>query len=431
MNLTSLSLTNFRNYVRLELALSSGLTLIQGTNAQGKTSLLEAAYYLATSKSPHAGVERELVNWLAREDANRFLRVQGHVRHNGPSGASEQLEVILAPTNGSTASYGKRVRINGVVQRAIDLVGHLRVVLFLPEDIELVNGAPTGRRRYLDIALCQIEPDYCRALSTYNQVIQQRNALLRQLRERGGSAQQLTFWDDQVIKLGAHLMQRRQWFISALEMAARERQRALTDGHERLYLEYLPSVDPARDPAQVANQLLLAYDVIAEGHTPYAAHSEREIAQAFQAQLQAVRSREIAAAMTLLGPHRDDMRFLVQGRDLRTYGSRGQQRTATLALKLAEVAVMTQTTAETPVLLLDDVMSELDEFRRATLLQALDGVTQVLLTTTDWDDFTPDFRQRAHNLHITEGRVAEASGDPGGADREISQERHNNDEKAG
>ena len=323
MNLTSLSLTNFRNYVRLELALSSGLTLIQGTNAQGKTSLLEAAYYLATSKSPHAGVERELVNWLAREDANRFLRVQGHVRHNGPSGASEQLEVILAPTNGSTASYGKRVRINGVVQRAIDLVGHLRVVLFLPEDIELVNGAPTGRRRYLDIALCQIEPDYCRALSTYNQVIQQRNALLRQLRERGGSAQQLTFWDDQVVKLGAHLMQRRQWFISALEMAARERQRALTDGHERLYLEYLPSVDPARDPAQVANQLLLAYDVIAEGHTPYAAHSEREIAQAFQAQLQAVRSREIAAAMTLLGPHRDDMRFLVQGRDLRTYGSRG------------------------------------------------------------------------------------------------------------
>ena len=431
MNLTSLSLTNFRNYVRLELALSSGLTLIQGTNAQGKTSLLEAAYYLATSKSPHAGVERELVNWLAREDANRFLRVQGHVRHNGPSGASEQLEVILAPTNGSTASYGKRVRINGVVQRAIDLVGHLRVVLFLPEDIELVNGAPTGRRRYLDIALCQIEPDYCRTLSTYNQVIQQRNALLRQLRERGGSAQQLTFWDDQVVKLGAHLMQRRQWFISALEMAARERQRALTDGHERLYLEYLPSVDPARDPAQVANQLLLAYDVIAEGHTPYAAHSEREIAQAFQAQLQAVRSREIAAAMTLLGPHRDDMRFLVQGRDLRTYGSRGQQRTATLALKLAEVAVMTQTTAETPVLLLDDVMSELDEFRRATLLQALDGVTQVLLTTTDWDDFTPDFRQRAHNLHITEGRVAEAPGDPGGADREISQERHNNDEKAG
>ena len=169
----------------------------------------------------------------------------------------------------------------------------------MPEDIELVNGAPTGRRRYLDIALCQIEPDYCRTLSTYNQVIQQRNALLRQLRERGGSAQQLTFWDDQVVKLGAHLMQRRQWFISALEMAARERQRALTDGHERLYLEYLPSVDPARDPAQVANQLLLAYDVIAEGHTPYAAHSEREIAQAFQAQLQAVRSREIAAAMTL------------------------------------------------------------------------------------------------------------------------------------
>ncbi len=411
MNLTSLSLTNFRNYVRLELVLSDGLTLIQGANAQGKTSLLEAVYYLATSKSPHAGVERELVNWLAREDANRFLRVQGRVRHTAPGAAAEQIDVILAPSNGSTANYGKRVRINGVVQRAIDLVGHLRVVLFLPEDIELVNGAPSVRRRYLDIALCQIEPDYCRSLSTYNQVIQQRNALLRQLRERGGNAQQLSFWDDQVVKLGAHLMQRRQWFISGLEMAARERQRALTDGRERLYLEYLPSVDPAQDPAQVANQLALAYDVITEGHTPYAAHSTREIAEAFRAQLEAVRGREIAAAMTLLGPHRDDMRFLVQGRDLRTYGSRGQQRTATLALKLAEVEVMTQTTREPPVLLLDDVMSELDEFRRATLLQALDGVTQALITTTDWDDFTPDFRQRAHRLHVTEGRVAATEGD--------------------
>ena len=431
MNLTSLSLTNFRNYVRLELVLSPGLILIQGANAQGKTSLLEAIYYLATSKSPHAGVERELVNWLAREDANRFLRVQGHVRHTTPGGTAEQIDVILAPTNGSTTSYGKRVRINGVVQRAIDLVGHLRVVLFLPEDIELVSGAPSVRRRYLDIALCQIEPDYCRSLSTYNQVIQQRNALLRQLRERGGNAQQLTFWDDQVVKLGAHLMQRRQWFISALEMAARERQRALTDGRERLYLEYLPSVDPTQDPAQVASQLTFAYDVIAEGRSPYAARTAREIAEAFQAQLEAVRSREIAAAMTLLGPHRDDMRFLVQGRDLRTYGSRGQQRTATLALKLAEVEVMTQATTEPPVLLLDDVMSELDESRRATLLQALDGVTQALLTTTDWNDFSSDFRRRATRLHVTEGRVAEASRDPAGVDRGISQERRGDGESAG
>ncbi len=410
MHLTSLSLTNFRNFVRLELPLQRGLTLIHGANAQGKTSLLEAVYYLATSKSPHAGVERELVNWLAREDTTRFLRVQGQIVRDTTTAYPEQLEVILAPANGSTASYGKRVRINGVVQRALDLVGHLRVVLFLPEDIELVNGAPALRRRYLDIALCQMEPDYCRTLSTYNQALQQRNALLRHLRERGGSSQQMAFWDERIIQLGAHLIQRRQWFISALEIAARERQRALTDGRERLYLEYLPSVDPAQDPAQVARQLTLTYDVVAEGKAPYAAHSAQEIAAAFQAQLHAVRSREIAAAMTLLGPHRDDMRFLVHGRDLRAYGSRGQQRTATLALKLAEVQVMTQATREPPVLLLDDVMSELDQLRRAAVLQTLDGVTQALLTTTDWDDFTPQFRQQAARLHIVEGRVETAQG---------------------
>lgn len=410
MYLTNLSLTNFRNYVRLELDFPGRLTLVQGANAQGKTSLLEAIYYLATSKSPHADSERELVNFLAREDSTRFVRIQGKVHHPPPAGGSEQLEVLLAPTNGDTTSYTKRVRLNGVAHRVLDLVGHLRVVLFLPEDIELVTGAPSVRRRYLDIALCQIDSVYLRTLSTWNQVLAQRNALLRRLREQGGSPQQLEFWDEKLTTLGSYLTIRRQWFVGALEAAAGPRQRALTEDRERVYLEYVPSVDAARDPIQTANQLALQYEVLSEPSPNARAVSQEEMLRAYRAQLAAARPREIMAGMTLLGPHRDELRFRVQGRDLRTYGSRGQQRTATLALKLAEFEVMRDASGEPPVLLLDDVMSELDAQRRAMLLQALEGVAQAIITTTDWDDFTPEFRSHARCLTVADGRIQELSG---------------------
>jgi DNA replication and repair protein RecF len=405
--LTNLSLTNFRNYVRLELDFPGRLTLVQGANAQGKTSLLEAIYYLATSKSPHADSDRELVNFLAREDSTRFVRVLGKVQHGPPANTPEQLEVLLAPANGDTTGYTKRVRLNGVVHRVLDLVGHVRVVLFLPEDIELVTGAPSVRRRYLDIALCQIDPVYLRTLSTWNQVLAQRNALLRRLREQGGSPQQLEFWDEKLITLGSYLTVKRQWFVAALDAAAGPRQRALTEDRERVVLEYVPSVDVARDPIQTASQLALRYEVVAEPAPDAPAITQDHLLAAYRAQLAALRSREIMAAMTLLGPHRDELRFRVQGRDLRTYGSRGQQRTATLALKLAEFEVMREASGEPPVLLLDDVMSELDAQRRAKLLQALEGVAQAIITTTDWDDFTPEFRAHARCLTVAEGRVTE------------------------
>ncbi len=410
MYLSSLSLTNFRNYVRLELDFPGRLTLVQGGNAQGKTSLLEAVYYLATSKSPHADTDRELVNFLAREDSTRFVRILGRVQHAPSPGASEQLEILLAPANGDTTSYSKRVRVNGVVHRVMDLVGHLRVVLFLPQDIELVTGAPSVRRRYLDIALCQIDPVYLRTLSTWNQVLAQRNALLRRLREQGGNAQQLDFWDEKLVALGSYLIVKRQWLVNALEGAAGPRQRALTGDRERVYLEYLPSVDPTRDPVQVANQLTLQYEVVAGPAAEARALTQDDVLHAYRAQLAAARRREIMAAMTLLGPHRDELRFRIQGRDLRTYGSRGQQRTATLALKLAEFEVMRDASGEPPVLLLDDVMSELDAQRRAMLLHALEGVAQAIITTTDWDDFTPDFRAHARCLTVAEGRIVEMPG---------------------
>jgi DNA replication and repair protein RecF len=275
-------------------------------------------------------------------------------------------------------------------------------VLFLPQDIELIAGAPSVRRRYMDIALCQMQHDYCRALGSYNKVLDQRNALLKALREQGGPREQLAFWDEQLVALGSLLVARRAAFLAELETEANQRQQALTDGRERLHVRYVPSLEPTGNDDDLAGGGAAA---LREPTPLYLAGDQPAIAAAFAAALARTRQREIAAGMSLLGPHRDDVQFTAQGRDLRTYGSRGQQRTAALSVKLAEVSIMRRALGAPPLLLLDDVMSELDDSRRALLLEALDGVQQALVTTTDWADFTPEFRGRARCLHVVEGRI--------------------------
>ena len=400
MRLHHLSLTNFRNYARLEIDFPGRLTLLQGGNAQGKSSLLEAIHYLATGRAPQAEIERELVNWLALDDPIPYARVTAEITHDRQA---KRIEITLLPTNGpgQTSSFRKQVRINGVARRALDLVGALRVVLFMPQDLELVDGAPTRRRRYLDVALCQMNAAYCRSLAAYNHVLTQRNALLRTLRERGGDAQQLQFWDEQLTEKGALLIVERHTFVANLDTEARARHRDLTEGREQLQLQYLPSFDPSRQGKTQA-QLPLAVDPDAAPLATPAVHDS------FVNFLAANRRRDIAAGTTVAGPHRDDLRFVVGGHDLRTYGSRGQQRTAALALKLAEVEVMMCATGEPPLLLLDDVMSELDASRRQMLVHALDGVAQAIVTTTDWDDFTPALRAQARLLQVTAGQIEEA-----------------------
>lgn len=386
MYLSHLSLTNFRNFSRLELDLSAGITLLQGLNAQGKTSFLEAVAYLSTSRSLLAGAERELVHWLAWEEPLPFARLVG------------ELVVAGAPL------LRKEVRVNGVSRRAIDLVGQMPTVLFLPQDIELISGSPSVRRRYLDIALCQMQHDYCRSLSAYNKVLDQRNALLKNLRDQGGPREQLAFWDEQLVAQGSLLVARRAAFLAELETEANQRQQALTDGRERLHVRYLPSLEPN------GNDLASGDAALLREPTPlYLAGDHASIVAAFQTALARTRQREIAAGMSLLGPHRDDVQFTAQGRDLRTYGSRGQQRTAALSVKLAEVAIMQRALGAPPLLLLDDVMSELDGSRRGLLLEALSGVQQALVTTTDWTDFSAEFRSRARCLQVMEGRIVESS----------------------
>ncbi len=406
MRLNHLSLTNFRNYARLELSLPDHLTIIQGANGQGKTNLLEAIHLLATGRSPRATAERELISWLALEGPLPYARLAGDI---GEGHTAEKLELVLELTANGAANgptVRKQVRINGAPRRGMDLVGHLRVVLFLPEDISLVAGAPAERRRYLDIALCQISTAYCRALSEYNRALAQRNALLRRLREEGGDPGQLNFWDAQLTEHGSTLLHRRSLAVHALDRIAAERHRALTAGAERLHLGYLPSPDPAAQTAVSARQVEAARrSRLAEARPAYQVVSREEIQEGFAKQLRAMRAREIAAGTSLVGPHRDDMAFTVDGYDLRAFGSRGQQRTAALALKLAELDLMREETGDSPLLLLDDVMSELDAARRRTVLDALAVVEQAIVTTTDWGDFAEDVLRQARTLRVERGNL--------------------------
>jgi DNA replication and repair protein RecF len=407
MHLSHLSLTHFRNYQRLELDLTGRLTLLQGQNAQGKTNLLEAIFYLATSKPVHAQTEREIVDWLAQAEPIPYCRVAGHVQTDA---RPLDLEILLTP-RGDGLNFAKQIKINGAARRGLDLVGLMRAVLFLPEDIRLVDGAPGERRRYLDIALCQIDRSYCRSLSAFQQVVTQRNSLLRNLREQGvnpGSSAveaQLAFWDERLVQHGALVVVRRQAFVVELEQTAQARHAELSGGSEALALQYLPSFNPGGMAEH-------EYEQLREGLSSEAIREPllvEQVAAAYQRKLASRRAREILSATTMYGPHRDDLRFLVNGRDLRLYGSRGQQRSAALALKLAEVRAMTEATGAAPLLLLDDVMSELDAQRRSLLLQVLGDADQAILTTTDWEDFSPEFRAGAQLLTVAGGMVQPAA----------------------
>ena len=414
MRIEHLSLTNFRNYARLELDFSGHTTLLQGDNAQGKTNLLEAIYYLATTRSPYAGTEHELVNWLAEDQDLPHARLVAQVRKGD---SSLRIEITLVRTQSSQAnspSYRKHIKVNGVNKRALDLVGRVNVVLFLPEDIDLVAGSPSGRRRYLDATLCQIDPRYCRTLQKYNRVLTQRNHLLRTLREREGDRDQLLFWDRSLVENGAYLVARRQDVISELDRLVQAIHLELTGQKERLRLRYEPSFDPSRPPPS-DYQLSLELQLPSESGIHQPETSLSQVAEAFRAQLHEIRRREILQGMTLIGPQRDDLRFLVGGIDLNIYGSRGQQRTAALALKLAEVELIGQEVGEQPILLLDDVMSELDDARRGYLMRMMDGAQQAILTTTDLKAYSTEFLAEVTLLRVKEGRIEEM------ADAEIGQ----------
>lgn len=438
---SQLQLTNFRNYRRLGLELEPGEAVFCGQNGQGKSNLLEAVYVLATTRSPRTSAERELVSWrveppdglptsvaLPPPEGPPFARLEARVRRqhtgethleillagqgDGAPGTAESRELYDAgePAEtrsgavGTAAAVGevagrlaRSIKVDGLATRAADLLGRLTVVYFSPDDVALAGGAPTGRRRYLDLANSQVAPLYLRALQQYNRILLQRNQVLRLVRARRQSPAALAPWTEQMVRTGAFILRHRLEMLAGINVRVGVLFRNL-----------------AGVPADRSFQVVYRPTAWEPGAAPDPADA-RALAAAYRAHQEALAPREVEQAVSLVGPHRDDFSFVLDGVDLNVYGSRGQQRLAVLALKLAEAEWMRAETGERPVLLLDDVLSELDPQRRGYVLeqvmpagQAADAPRQLWITTTETDSFPPDLLRRSQRFAIDAGTVRRA-----------------------
>ncbi|MEJ2486610.1 MAG: DNA replication/repair protein RecF [Anaerolineales bacterium] len=380
MQLTRLSLTNFRNIARMDISVPDGTVLILGKNAQGKTSILEAIYFLATLSTFHASSDKQLINLIAAKDKLSVARIVGDFKKHGHSHRIE-VRIIQERTRNGSSRTRKEILFDGVKKRGREVIGQFNAVLFLPQMMQVIEGSPEERRRYLDLAISQVVPHMATSLSEYSKVVGQRNALLKQLDEQGGDPDQLTFWDERLAKRGAQIIYERIQALHELDLIAGRIHHEITGGSEVLRLDYQPAYDPLPAPD---HQPALIYTPPDRTHL-----SVEKIEAGFLAAVKTLRRSEIARGVTTIGPHRDEMRFLSNGIDLGTYGSRGQVRTALMTMKLSEMEWMKQKTGHWPVLLLDEILAELDEDRRADLLSRVSQSKQSLLTTTDIQLFDP------------------------------------------
>ena len=400
MYLKHLSLTNFRNFARLDLDMPRRVVVLVGSNAQGKTSLLDAVYFMAALTSFQTHADRQLVNFIAAREARKQV-VVGRLVADFQKGKSDhrlEARLIMEPTGVNGVRLRKEVLLDGVKRSLSDVIGQFNAVVFVPQMSQIIEGGPEERRRYLNLTLAQTIPAYVRAISEYNQALSQRNALLKALNERPGNSEQLGVWDEALARLGAQIILWRIQALQEIERLAARVHHELTRGKEVLRLSYEPAFDPLPQPE---GQLGLKMDTPVDR----SGLELEEIRAGFVEKLARLRKEEIARGMTTIGPHRDELRFLANSIDLGNYGSRGQIRTALLALKLAEVNWMKQRTGEWPVILLDEVMAELDLERRADLLAYLGKSEQVLFTTTDLNLFTADFAKSAEIWDVYEGTV--------------------------
>ncbi|HYM97297.1 MAG TPA: DNA replication/repair protein RecF [Candidatus Sulfotelmatobacter sp.] len=357
MRLRRLQLKNHRNYASLDLEPGPGVNVFIGANGQGKTNLLEAVAMLALSSSPRARREVELVGPVAPAS-----RIEALV----DSGALKLELAISLNVEGERAR--RTIEVDGVRRRAFDLPGHFRVTLFWPDDLGLVKGGPELRRRFLNQMLVQVEPGYSRALAGLRRVLEQRNSLLKRMAAGEGGEDVLEAWDAELVRIGNDI--------------ATARARAV--------LELAP--EAARCHAEIASGERL--EIHYEG-------PPENLAEAVHNSL----AEDLRRGSTTIGPHRDDLRVLLDGQDARSFGSQGQQRTAVVSLKLAEASLVARRTGERPVLLLDDVLSELDGERRAALPKEVAGEGQVIITSVEAGPFPPELISRATVWTVTEGRI--------------------------
>lgn len=342
MWLKELQIHQFRNYKDVKLQFQPGLTVFLGQNAQGKTNLLEAIYFLALTRSHRTRLDKELTQF----DTDNF-RLQGVL-----SKLTGTLPLEIAWT-----SKGRMTKVNHLKQaRLSNYIGHMNVVLFAPEDLQLVKGSPSLRRKFMDMDLGQIKPTYLAELSQYQHILKQRNSYLKSSQKIDSTY--LDVLDQQLAQSGARVIHHRLQFLADLETVARTQQEHLSEDQELLGIHYESSIDLQNDLQILVQELTKA--------------------------LLEKRQTDIFKRSTSVGPHRDDVRFSLNGIDAK-YGSQGQQRSLILSLKLAEIQLIKDVTRESPILLLDDVMSELDNQRQTRLLEAISGDIQTFLTTTSLD----------------------------------------------
>ena len=361
MNIRSIELKNFRNYENLEISFDEGTNILFGDNAQGKTNILEAAYMSGTTKSHKGSRDKEMI---------RFGEEEAHLKTVVARGGREyQIDMHLKKNR------AKGIAIDKIpIKKASELFGILNIVFFSPEDLNIIKNGPAERRRFLDSELCQLDRIYLADLTNYNKILAQRNKLLKDMIYRPGLSDTLPVWDMQLIETGKKIIRRRKQFVDELREIVSDIHYRISGGKEELFLKYEPNID----------------DIFFEDELNRAKEKDKKLCQ------------------TSVGPHRDDLLFSIGDIDIRKYGSQGQQRTSALSLKLSEIELVRKSISDTPVLLLDDVLSELDSSRQNYLLNNISD-TQTIITCTGLDEFVKNRFTVNRVFEVIAGHVYERS----------------------
>ena len=357
MIIRSLEIADYRNYDSLHIDFDSGTNILYGDNAQGKTNILEAIYMSATTKSHKGSKDKDVVN---------FNKEEAHIRtYLEKEGIETRVDMHLRKNK------SKGIAIDGQkIKKAAQLLGLLNVVFFSPEDLSIIKNGPAERRRFVDMELCQLDQFYLYNLNNYNKIVNQRNKLLKDMYFNPSLRDTLNIWDSQLVSFGSKIIERRKLFVEQLNEIILEIHRKLSGGRENLMIQYEPDV----------------------------------IIEEYDKKLAVNQERDIKLKQTTTGPHRDDFSFLVGDIDIRKFGSQGQQRTAALSLKLSEIELVKKMTKDNPVLLLDDVLSELDSNRQNYLLSTI-GDIQTIITCTGLDEFVNNRFEIDKVFHIESGKI--------------------------
>lgn len=358
MIIKSLELSNFRNYDFLNIEFDKGTNILFGDNAQGKTNILEAIYLCGTTKSHKGSKDRDIVNFHAEE-----AHIRAYLEKN-----EEEIRIDMHLRKNKS----KGIAIDGTrIKKAAELLGIMNVVFFSPEDLSIIKNGPAERRHFVDMELCQLDSFYLYNLNHYNKIVNQRNKLLKDLYLNPSLRETLNIWDSQLASFGSKIIERRIAFVDQLNEIIYEIHKKLSGGKEELRIVYEPDV------------------------------TEENLEE----MLRRNQERDIKLKMTSVGPHRDDFSFLTEDIDIRKFGSQGQQRTAALSLKLSEIELVKKMTKDTPVLLLDDVLSELDSNRQNYLLNSI-GDIQTIITCTGLDDFVNNRFEINRVFKVVNGTVS-------------------------